>query len=221
MSQPRISVTPHGPYLVRGDVPLRRKRPVVTELGEPVGWETGAQVPTPETYALCRCGSSANKPFCDGSHTTADWDSTETADTGAYAERARTYPGTGVTVRDDRSLCQHAGFCGNKLTNVWKMTAHTDDTAVRSQMTAMIERCPSGALTYSVPGAGGDIEPDLPVAISTVQDGPLSVTGALPVQRADGQPLQSRNRMTLCRCGASANKPLCDGSHARIGFTAE
>lgn len=220
MDQPSISVTPHGPYVVRGNVPLRRKRPIATERGEPVAWETAAPVPAPEKYALCRCGSSSNKPFCDGSHATADWDDTETADTGAYADRARTYPGTGVTVRDDRSICQHAGFCGNKLTNVWKMTADTEDTAVRSQLMAMVERCPSGALTYSVPGADGDVEPDLPVAISTVQDGPLLVTGGLPVQRADGQPMERRNRVALCRCGASANKPLCDGSHARIGFTA-
>lgn len=220
MDQPSISVTPHGPYVVRGEVPLRRKRQIATERGEPVAWETGAELPTAATYALCRCGRSANKPFCDGSHATADWDSTESADTGRYADRATAYPATGATVRDDRSVCQHAGFCGTKLTNVWKMTADTDDTAVRSQMMAMIERCPSGALTYSVPGADGDIEPDLPAAISTVSDGPLFVTGALPVQRADGQPLESRNRMTLCRCGASANKPLCDGSHARFGFAA-
>lgn len=219
--EPRITVTPDGPYLVSGGLPLRRKRQISTELGEPVAWQTGPDVPAADTYALCRCGASGNKPFCDGSHATAAWDGAETADSGRYDDRAKTYPAAGATVRDDRSLCEHAGFCGSKLTNVWQMTGATADTAVRSQMMAMIERCPSGALTYTVPGAESDIEPDLPAAIGAVHDGPLFVTGAVAVQRSDGQPLESRNRMTLCRCGASANKPLCDGSHARIGFTAD
>lgn len=218
MDDPMITVTPGGPYLVSGSVPLRRKRQVTTELEEPVAWETTEHLEAEESYALCRCGASNNKPFCDGSHQSADWDGTETADVGDYDARATTYPATGATVRDDRSICEHAGFCTSKVTNVWKMTEASKDTAVRSQMMAMVERCPSGALTYTVPGAPADLEPDLPVAVNAVHDGPLSVTGGLRVQRADGKPLETRNRMTLCRCGASGNKPLCDGSHAKIGF---
>ncbi len=98
------------------------------------------------------------------------------------------------------------------------MTSETADTGDRSQVVAMVERCPSGALTYSLPGAPGDVEPPLAAGIAVVDDGPLWVTGSVPVTRADGQPLEARARMTLCRCGASSNKPLGDGSHAKVGF---
>ena len=101
------------------------------------------------------------------------------------------------------------------------MIKQTDDTQVRSQVMAMIERCPSGALSYSLEPGGENIEPDLPVEIALVPDGPLWVSGGIPVERSDGQPLETRNRVTLCRCGASKNKPLCDGSHKEIGFTAK
>ena len=83
---------------------------------------------------------------------------------------------------------------------------------------AMIERCPSGALTYRVPDSDGDIEPELRAGVGVVDDGPLFVTGGVTVIRTDGRSMEARNRVTLCRCGGSANKPLCDGSHKTNGF---
>lgn len=91
---------------------------------------------------------------------------------------------------------------------------------------AMVERCPSGSYTYSIDEPGGDIEPDLPqqVAVTTeiTSDGPIAgplwVTGRIAIERADGQPLEPRNRVTLCRCGLSKNKPLCDGTHRAMGI---
>jgi CDGSH-type Zn-finger protein len=188
----------------------------MSEHGEPLTWRTGAVDEQRAVYALCRCGSSSNKPYCDGTHTTVGFDGTETAPTDAYEGRRKSYPGTGIEVFDDRSICVHAGFCGNQVSNVWKMAAGTDDTQVRAQVMAMIERCPSGALTYEVDGH--PIEPDLPVEIAVTADGPLWVSGGIPVERSDGVPLEVRNRVTLCRCGASGSKPLCDGSHSTVGF---
>jgi CDGSH-type Zn-finger protein len=213
----QIDVGENGPYTVSG-VPLRRTRPVLSDQGEPVGWEPGEPVETEDTYWLCRCGGSQNKPFCDGSHRRVGFDGTETAPTDGFADRATDYPAGPVTVHDDRKICEHAGFCGSRHTNVWKLTQQAaDDDAVRATMTAMIERCPSGALAYSVDGAPA--EPDLTVGIGILDDGPLFVTGGVTVNRADGQPLETRNRVTLCRCGQSSTKPLCDGSHAKVGFT--
>jgi CDGSH-type Zn-finger protein len=169
-------------------------------------------------YALCRCGHSSNKPFCDGTHATVGFDGSEAA-AGTYDERTKTLGGVGIVVRDDRSLCTHAGFCGNRVTNVWKMVDGTHDSIVRAQVMAMVERCPSGALTYRLEGAGDDLEPDLPAEVSVVADGPIWVTGRVPVTRSDGEALEPRNRVTLCRCGDSKNKPLCDGTLQDIGFT--
>jgi hypothetical protein len=80
----------------------------------------------------------------------------------------------------------------------------------------MVEKCPSGALTYRFDG--DDVEPLMATAIAITDDGPLWVTGGIPVTTADGSTIETRNRVTLCRCGASANKPLCDGSHKAAGF---
>jgi CDGSH-type Zn-finger protein len=223
---PGIRALPNGPYLIDGELRLVWKTPVRTEKGEPIAWQTGPDIGHPTPCALCRCGGSANKPFCDGTHARKGFDGTDTADEVSRTERAKTYEGDGIVVYDDRSICTHAGFCGTAITNVWKLIAATGDTNVRIQVAAMVEHCPSGALSYAVVDAGAagetqdrrDIEPDLPPQIAVTPDGPLWVTGAVPVETSSGGLLEARNRVTLCRCGGSANKPLCDGSHKKAGF---
>ena len=158
---PRIIVEHHGPYRVVGGAPLSRKAPVTSEHGEPLTWQKTRTYNLHGNYALCRCGKSANKPFCDDAHESSGFDGTETADATDFADRAKNYQGTGIVVKDDRALCTHAGFCGSRATNVWRMTRQTEDTAVRAQVIAMVERCPSGALTYSISEGGPDVEPDL------------------------------------------------------------
>lgn len=215
-TRPAISVTPNGPLLVSGEVSLYRRRAVVSEHGEPLTWETTEQLETRDRFALCRCGYSDRKPFCDGTHARVGFVADDTA-SGTYDERSKELGGTGITVRDDRSICVHAGFCASRVTNVWKAVGATEDSAVRAQVIGMVERCPSGALTYHLDG--DDVEPLMPHAIAVTDDGPLWVTGGIAVTSSDGTPLETRNRVTLCRCGASANKPLCDGSHSQAGFS--
>jgi len=217
-----IQIIKNGPYVVHGDMPLVRKTQVVSEFGEPLTWSTGERIETGEAYDLCRCGGSKNKPFCDNSHRSNDFDGTESADSGMFSERHEIFEGgTKIVVKRDYSLCMDAGYCANRLTSVKKMVADTDDTQVRAQVMAMIERCPSGSYSYAIEPEGGDIEPDLPQQIAEVTEitsqgpinGPLWVTGNIPIQRADGRPFEIRNRVTLCGCGLSKNMPLCDGSH--------
>src|ERR1700704_2078051 len=138
----RIEAQVNGPYLVSGNVPLRRKRAVVSEHGEPMTWRTTEVLDVRETYALCRCGGSANKPFCDGTHSRNEFDGSENAPTDSYDSRAKRYEGTGIVMLDDRGICEHAGFCGNRATNAWKMAKQTEDTVIRAQLIAMVERCP-------------------------------------------------------------------------------
>jgi CDGSH-type Zn-finger protein len=200
-------------------IPLVARAPVATERGEPIAWTTPQPIPVGSpglTYALCRCGGSSNKPFCDGTHKTREFD----AGDGEEPDGRKDYPGPNLVVRDDRALCTHAGFCGDRVSNVWKMVARSDDTAVRSRVIAMVERCPSGALSYAFEPGGRDNEPALPQQIAVTPDGPLWVTGGIPVAGASGRELTPRNRVTLCRCGASNRKPLCDGTHKDIGFRA-
>lgn len=211
-----IDVSENGPYLVSGEIPVTRRRQIQSDQDEPLAWSRGQQLETADRFALCRCGQSDNKPFCDGTHARQGFEADD-SDPGSYASRATDLGGTGITVHDDRSICEHAGFCGNRATNVWDAVADTGDVQVRTMVIGMIEHCPSGALTYEVDGEAA--EPPLPLAISVIDDGPLWLTGGVPVALADGTELETRNRVTLCRCGASSNKPLCDGSHAEAGFT--
>jgi CDGSH-type Zn-finger protein len=212
---PSITVSANGPYLVAGSVPLHRRKDVQSELGEPMTWATTATLETKDRYALCRCGQSSNKPFCDGTHARVGFTADDVAG-GTYDERAEVVGGD-VNVRYDQNICVHAGFCGTTVTNVWKEAANTGNTASRMHAIAMIEHCPSGALTYQLDDVVN--EPLMPQAISVIDDGPLWVTAHVPITSSDGTILESRNRVTVCRCGISANKPLCDGSHKAAGFT--
>ena len=214
----RIKVRSNGPYLVEGGIPVRRKSRILSDQGEALTWRKEALVDAGESCVLCRCGKSDAKPYCDGNHVHAAFDGTEVADAGLRADRAVAYPGTQLMVRHDRTICAFATFCENKITDVWEMSEKTDDIAVRSQVVAMIERCPSGALTYELLPSGETIEPDLPQEISVIQDGPLWAMGGITIERADGERVEIRNRVTLCRCGASNNKPFCDGTHLDIKF---
>jgi CDGSH-type Zn-finger protein len=219
---PRITIDPHGPYTVYGPVPLVHKRQVVSEHGEPLTWTTDPPIDAEEPYCLCRCGHSTDKPFCSGAHHDHDFDGTETADAGRTAERRVAFEGgTGIVVRKDGSLCTGAGFCGTRLAGMRRYVRETGDSVVRSLVIAMVDRCPSGSLTFALGEGQPDIEPDLKVQIAAATEitsdgpieGPLIVTGGVPVERADGRPCETRNRVTLCRCGCSENKPLCDGAH--------
>lgn len=219
--QGQVRSMPNGPFVVEADVSLARKDIVKSEHSESLTWEGGEAVATDGVYALCRCGGSESKPFCDGTHGRNGFDGTDSeASATSYAERSTDLGGTKITVSDDRSICVHAGFCGNQVSNVWKMVSDLDaDSVVRAQVMAMVEKCPSGALSYRLEGADAPLEQELGPGIAIVPDGPLWVHGNVTVDRADGSRLETRNRVTLCRCGGSANKPYCDGTHSDNGFT--
>jgi CDGSH-type Zn-finger protein len=217
-----IEVEENGPYIVHGDIPLVRKSQVVSEYGEPIAWKKDGRILTSGTYKLCRCGRSSTMPFCDMSHHDFDFDGSENAPTDTHAERREVLEGgVNIVVNHDPRLCMESGFCGTRLANLAAYTKQTADTATRSMVIAMIERCPSGSYSYSIQPGKPDIEPDFPVQIAYTTEitslGPIPgaywVTGKIPIQRADGQPFEIRNRVTLCSCGLSQIKPLCDGSH--------
>ncbi len=215
---PTVTSRPGGPLLVKG-LPLVRKTAVHSEHGEPLAWKTTEPITDRVNYALCRCGESANKPMCDGSHTAVGFDGTDTADASTYAERSKQIGEGSIVVEDDRSICVHAGFCGTRHTNIWKQSRDLSESTVRLAVINEVEKCPSGAITYRFAEDDEHTEPDLPTQVAAIDDGPLWVTGGATVTTSEGVELEVRQRVTLCRCGASANKPLCDGSHKEAGFT--
>jgi CDGSH-type Zn-finger protein len=144
----RVVVMPNGPYLVYGDIPLVRKRKVVAENGESLAWEKTETILTEETYALCRCGESGSKPFCDGrSHARVGFDGSEAHDSRVAEERQLVHEGNGIVVRRDLSLCMHARFCVGRLRKIPEMMEATSDSDMRAHIIGLIEHCPSGTLT--------------------------------------------------------------------------
>ena len=207
--EPSIKVTENGPYLVSGGLKIRRA--------------DGVTLDTHDTYALCRCGGSSNKPFCDGTHAKIGFEGAETADHGPIRDRQVDYVGDGVTIHDDRSVCAHAGFCTDGLPEVFRLRHEPWIEPTLASAAAIVDRvkqCPSGALSISLRGSDTLVEDDLPACVNPVPNGPYRVTGSVPVLAADGSPYEVRNRQTLCRCGNSPNKPFCNGTHWRIHFHA-
>jgi CDGSH-type Zn-finger protein len=208
----RIEVTEDGPYHVHGSLPLRHVTIVETEWGEPVDVDESEPLATGRWYALCRCGNSQTKPFCDDSHLRVGFDGTETADRTPRVTREREIRGRGIAFTDDTTLCTHAGFCTSRLTDVWEMVRDSADPEVRAQMERRIGLCPSGRLELVPPADPGE------AAVMLERDGPIWVRGAVQLHAADGTTYEVRGRMALCRCGASRNKPFCDDSHKEIDF---
>ncbi len=200
--EPTISVTENGPYLVTGSLEVRTA--------------DGQALETPTTYALCRCGGSNNKPFCDGTHAKNGFLGDETADRSPIGARQDNYVGDGVTIHDDRSVCAHAGFCTDRLASVFKLGSEPWVDAKKAPAEAIVEQvkqCPSGALTVSFGDDAELVEDEVSRCIAPVPNGPYRVMGGVQVLAADGTPYEVRNRQTLCRCGQSPNKPFCNGTH--------
>ena len=217
---PRIEVERNGPYVVTGNVHITRRAIVNSPYDEPMTWQTTADLGSVEDAVLCRCGGSSSKPFCDDTHVRNHFVGPETAATSTYDERAELLGGTGMTIRKDSYLCQHTGFCGNRFEGIRAMAKELreDDTEERTLLMAMIEHCPSGALTFRVEQDSSDIEPELRQGIGVTANGPYFVTGGITIWRSDGEVLETRNRVTLCRCGKSSKMPLCDATHRETGF---
>jgi CDGSH-type Zn-finger protein/uncharacterized membrane protein YozB (DUF420 family) len=198
-----IEVLPDGPYRVSGPCRLRNSR--------------GEEVPARATFALCRCGNSSRKPFCDGTHTKIAFHGARlnvgaTAATDAYA-------GKRVTIHDNRAICAHSGVCTDNLAAVFRLNTEPwidPHGATAEEIMALVKRCPSGALSCSVDGSQLPAEPR-EREITASKDGPLVVAGAVELKTDGAQPRFS-DRYTLCRCGGSKNKPFCDGTHWAIGF---
>jgi CDGSH-type Zn-finger protein len=220
---PRIKVTKDGPYIITGRVPLAEEHIVIGRDGEPEKWAKGRSYPERETYALCRCGASKNAPFCDGRHSQVAFDGTETARRGAYLEHVEKTVGPGVDLTWSEEFCIAARFC-HAGEEAWGYAERSDDAEARTKAVEEACNCPSGSLVAWDKKTGAAIEPESKPEISLIENphagtsGPIWVKGGIPIESADGFEYETRNRVTLCRCGRSKNKPFCDGAHISAGF---
>ena len=219
----RITITKDGPYEVTGAPPFHEQSIAVNERGESLEWaQTGTFESKPE-MTLCRCGKSGNKPFCDNSHKDG-FDGTEVASREPYAAQAKVLDGPRFTLMDQEDLCALARFCDTHQT-VWDEVEKTDDPEMAAIFLDQVKDCVSGRLVAIDSATGEPVHPARPPRISTTQDpaedcsGPLYVEGGIRVVSADGEEYERRARMALCRCGQSGNKPFCDGTHVKTGWS--
>jgi CDGSH-type Zn-finger protein len=219
----KITVTPDGPYVVEGGIGLAHQHIVTNRRRESLGWREGETVSTPDTYRLCRCGRSAGKPFCDGTHARIRFDGTETASRAPVSQQAERIDGPEMILEDTESLCALARFC-HPHGGIWDLVNRTNRPRSRELVEQEAADCPAGRLVARDRTTGRVLEPELEPSIGLVQDtakhvsGPLWVRGRIPIIGSGGVPYEVRNRVTLCRCGASGNKPFCDGSHVSTRF---
>lgn len=214
----KIKIIEEGPYEVIKEIPLDQAIIDANNEGESKGWKKGKSYDAQnKNYYLCRCGHSKNKPYCDSIHKKINFTGKEVADKKLHESQAKKYHGKGLTLIDYKNLCAGARFC-DPDGSVWMLTIRSDYP--ENDKIAIKEACdcPSGRLTI-VKKDGTKIEPVLEKEISLIEDvfnnfrGPLWVKGEIPIEGADGETYEVRNRVTLCRCGESKNMPFCDVSH--------
>ncbi len=171
-----------------------------------------------DVIALCRCGESKNKPFCDGTHREIGFTG---ANEATEARPTRESEGKDLTVVDNPNVCCHAGECVSGAEDVffsWEgdVRVSTPDGASAQQVIDTIRKCPSGSLAYKLKGELQD-QFFSTAEIQILKDGPIAVRGGI-VLNHDAQPATT-SHYTLCRCGHSKNKPFCDGAHSDAGFS--
>jgi len=221
----RIKILKDGPYLVTGSVPLIQDNMVIGPDGEPSCWEESVAYPEQETYALCRCGASKNKPFCDGAHAEAGFEGKEAGCKDPYLTQVERESGPAIDLTWSRRLCAIARFC-HRAGDAWTQAENSDDPAARAIAVEEACCCPSGSLVAWDKETGLPIEPELKPSIGLVENpqagtsGPIWVKSGIPIESSDGTVYEVRNRVALCRCGRSGNKPFCDGTHLTVGFKA-
>ncbi len=209
-ASPKIACLPNGPYYLLNDpdpspVPNLRRA-------------SGDDCATARGVALCRCGGSNNKPFCDGTHGTIGFNSRNSADPSK--NKRKSYAGKLITILDYRAICSHSAICTDELKSVFR---HRDkpwidpDGAAVEEIIATIKKCPSGALSYAIDGVEA-LPPQRPPLVTVTDDGPYAVTGGIELMGVEFGEGASKEHYTLCRCGASKNKPFCDGSHWDANF---
>ena len=219
----RIKITKNGPYNISGNVPVQVQEIVPNSKGESWDWKAGKTFETKENYDLCRCGQSKNKPFCDDSHLRVGFNGEETASRLPYNKQAEKLEGQTLVLTDAERLCAFGRFCDARG-SIWAQTEQSDIPEARDLVIREGGHCPSGRLVVHDRKTHKALEPEFEPSVGIVEDpgegcsGGLWVRGGIAIESADGHVYETRNRVTLCRCGESGNKPFCDGTHASIKF---
>lgn len=196
----------------RTDGPLVVKHPKALKNSE------GTDIELREVLALCRCGRSSNKPFCDGSHNEVGFSSARPD--VSKRDRVFIYEGRDTTVYYNRLLCSHAGECSARLQAVFdpgRKPWIEPDSGTVEDIEDVVKACPSGALRFAVDGGDPRHLVDGDHMIEIEKNGPYRVRN-VEIENAPTATGASDRKFVLCRCGQSGNKPFCDGTHYDVNW---
>jgi CDGSH-type Zn-finger protein len=207
---------------VETKISLREDGPLVVTAPPVLTDGAGAAIETKAVAALCRCGHSRNKPFCDGSHKDAGFSSAP--DHSKIRNKAIEYSGEvdgcQVTVSYTPVLCSHAGECQRIALPVFDPSARPwirPENGSLEGILSVMAACPSGALRVKVADGGPQHLTTGEVGIMVEKDGPYHVSN-VPLEAEFNGVGASHAKYVLCRCGLSKNKPFCDGTHHDAGW---
>lgn len=205
--RPTITPTENGPYRIEGASEITRMR-------------DGEAIAVDGPSFLCRCGGSQNKPFCDGTHARNGFSGAKDPERVPDQRDYYTSADGRITVHDNRGLCAHSGRCTDNLTSVFRLGTEPwidADGATAEEVAAVVDLCPSGALSYTLDGTEHVDRGGSP-SIGFAPAGPYVITGGLELVDVEMPEGSTTDHCTLCRCGASQNKPFCSGKHWDVDF---
>jgi CDGSH-type Zn-finger protein len=205
-SKPTITPTENGPYRLEGVSEITR-------------WSDGQSLPIDGRAMLCRCGGSANKPFCDGTHSRNGFSGAKDPDRVPDQRDSYTSSDGRLTIHDNRGLCAHAGRCTDNLASVFRLRTEPfvdPDGATPDEIASVIAMCPSGALSYTLDGVDHRDRNDQ-TSVAYPPGGPYVITN-VSLAGIDMPQGATEDHCTLCRCGESTNKPFCSGAHWYANF---
>lgn len=139
------------------------------------------------------------------------------------SDAIKTYKKDDLTIFWEPGKCIHSKICWTRTTglpDVFNPAARPwikPENATVEELVAQIKKCPSGALSYAFDNETLESSAES-TEVEVLPDGPLLVKGSLVVKNSDGTTTEKHATTAFCRCGASTNKPYCDGSHRKIDF---
>ena len=198
-------------------ITLKENGPLLVSEPPKLSNRGGQEVDTAPVAALCRCGVSKNKPFCDGSHNAASFSSTPDHSKIRNSEirYSGTVAGRELSVSYTPVLCSHAGECARLAGDVFNPSAKSwikPENGSLEDILKVMAACPSGALRISIAGQVPQHLTCADVEIEIQEHGPYWVKN-VPLEAEFNGVGASHAKYVLCRCGLSKNKPFCDGTH--------
>lgn len=205
---------------VKPTIEERENGPLVVKGLETLQGPDGEALEVKPVMALCRCGFSKSKPFCDGSHNEVGFKSD--SGTPAGKNRLLEYAGDEVTVTYNPLVCAHIGECGKRQPEVFNPDQRPwiqPDKGDRAASEDAVRHCPSGALALRQDGKTVHLYEE-GAQIEVLRNGPYVVRDVAIAADHPGEGTTPR-KYVLCRCGLSGIKPFCDGTHHDEKWTSD